>query len=156
MAVATARADELGLEEKLVDPQTVAGMVRLMDRLEEINVLLDAVVSVVRRSPEIADSINGIVEMLRANAKENQGTLTDAYSKVSSLLNTETALDTLIIGSKVIRAMSQAWNDVSQAPPQRVGVMGFVRALGDPAVQPALGYLLAYAKRFAEEFGHSA
>jgi len=156
MAVSMAREEEMRLEEKLTNPATVASIVRLIDRLDEINYLLDAFIGVLRRGPEIADAVNEVIETLRTSVRENAGAFNETSETVTSIVNTKVAMDTLIVGSKVIRAMSQAWDDIKTAPPQRVGVMGFMRAIGDPTIQPAFGYLLAYAKRFAEEFGQRA
>ena len=164
---------EQNLERRLADPQTVKEIARLLDRLESINAIFTMLESFLARGPEIADSINGLVEVLREGASFNQigkqvTLLFTAGQKITSLVESEQVQSMLssdvldpesiqLIG-KLARAMRQAVNDASDSDlmSKRVGLMGLVRLLGDPQVQPAINFVAALARHFSRELTSNA
>jgi hypothetical protein len=49
---------------------------------------------------------------------------------------------------RVIGEMGRAVTDTAATAPTAVGALGLLRALGDPDVQRALGFLITFAQRF--------
>ena len=49
---------------------------------------------------------------------------------------------------RVVGELGRALTDTAAAPPATPGVLGLLKALGQPDVQRALGFLVTFAKRF--------
>ena len=49
---------------------------------------------------------------------------------------------------RIIGELGRALTDTAAAPPATAGVLGLLKALGQPDVQRALGFLLTFAERF--------
>lgn len=162
-----APVDQL-LEEKLSDPQTIEQLVRLLDKLEHVTFLFDMLESFMRRGPEIADSVNDLVVLLRQSLSKPEyisrfeHTLT-AVRRMQEFLDSPQVQelfksDVLDVRSvqlvgKVSRSMLQAAAETAQTGTKRVGLFGLMRALSDPEVQPALNFVLYFVRRLSKELG---
>ncbi|MBE3595600.1 MAG: DUF1641 domain-containing protein [Hydrogenibacillus sp.] len=156
------------LVERLSDPKTIEQLVRLLDKLETIGFLVDMLESFLARGPELADSVNELVQTLRAGLK------TPAYvSRIETALNAgrkmqefldspqvqalfkSDVLDTRSVAmvGKVARAMTRAAQETADpsAVQRRVGLIGLMRALSDPEVQPALNFVFSLARHLSRE-----
>ncbi|MDI3328067.1 MAG: DUF1641 domain-containing protein [Alicyclobacillaceae bacterium] len=164
-AAVDAFPDEV-LMERLSDPHTIQQLVRLLDKLDQVVFLFEMVEGFLRRGPEIADSINDMVVMLRQNLGGSERSarwenLFNAARRIQEFLDSPQVQslfrsDVLDVRSvrvvgKLARAMIQASEDVSRAEPKRIGLIGMMRALGDPDVQPALNFMLNFARRLSRE-----
>lgn len=161
---------EQELLERLSDPHTIAQLTRLVDKLDQVVFLLEMVEGFLRRGPEIADSINDMVIQLRQNLSASRrgaplGNLLYTVSRLQEFLDSpqvqslfrSDVLDVRFVEvmGKLARAMIQASEDVSRAEPKRIGLIGLMRALGDPEVQSALQFVLSFAKRLSRELHHA-
>jgi len=168
-AAADAHPEQV-LLERLEDPRTAEQLVRLLDKLDNVVFLLEMVEGFLRRGPEIADSINDMVIQLRqalsasgqraplGNVFHTVGRLQEFLDspQVQSLFRSD-VLDVRFaqVVGKLARAMIQASEDVSRTEPKRIGLIGLMRALGDPDVQLALQFVLSFAKRLSRELHHA-
>jgi uncharacterized protein YjgD (DUF1641 family) len=164
-AVVEAPIDQL-LVEKLSDPQSIEQLIRLLDKLEQVAFLFDMLENFLRRGPEMADSVNELVALLRQSLSKPE--------YVSSFQNAFTALrrmqefldspqvqelfksDVLDVRSvqlvgKLSRSLIRASTETAQTGTKRVGLIGLMRALGDPEIQPALNFVLNFARNLSKE-----
>jgi uncharacterized protein YjgD (DUF1641 family) len=168
-AVVEATMDQL-LTEKLSDPKTIEQLVRLLDKLEHVTFLLDTLENFLRRGPEIADSINDLVILLRQSFSAPEY-VTRFERAITAVRRIQDFLDTpqvqelfksdmldvraLQMVGKVTRSMIQASEETSQTERERVGLIGLMRALTDPEVQPALNFFLSFARHLSKELGNA-
>ncbi|MDQ0340951.1 uncharacterized protein YjgD (DUF1641 family) [Caldalkalibacillus uzonensis] len=160
------RATDQVLVEKLSDPHTIEQLIRLLDKLEQVTFLLDMLENFLRRGPEIADSINDLVVLLRQSLSKPEYVtrFEQAYAAISHLqefldspqvqeLFKSDVLDVraVQIVGKVSRAMIQASTETEQTGTKRVGILGLMRALSDPELQPALNFVLHFAQHLSRE-----
>jgi hypothetical protein len=54
---------------------------------------------------------------------------------------------------KIIGELGRALTDTAVTPPPAVGVFGLLKAMADPDVQRALGFLITFAERFGARLG---
>lgn len=166
-AVVEAPIDHL-LVEKLSDPQTIEHLVRLLDKLEHVTFLLDMLESFLRRGPEIADSVNDLVVQIRQSLTKPEYVTRyeQAFAAVRRMqefldspqvqeLFKSDVLDvrTVQLVGKVSRSMIQASTEASQTGAKRIGLLGLMRALTEPELQPALNFVLHFARNLSKELG---
>lgn len=154
------------LVEKLSDPKTIEQLVRLLDKLENMTFLFDMLENFLRRGPEIADSINDLVVLLRQSLSKPEyvsrfeSTLT-AVRRMQEFLDSpqvqelfkSDVLDvrTVQMVGKVSRSMIRANTEAAEMGTKRLGFLGIMRALSDPEVQPALHFVLHFARHLSKE-----
>lgn len=154
------------LIEKLSEPQTIEHLVRLLDKLEQFTYMFEMLESFLQRGPEIASSINDLVVLLRQSLSrpeyvERFNILLTSARKMQEFLDSPQVQelfksDVLDVRSvqmvgKVSRSLLQASVETTEAGAKRVGLLGMMRALSDPEVQPALNFLLNFARHFSKE-----
>lgn len=157
---------EQQLMERLAEPRTMEQLLRLLDKLDQLLFLLEMVEQFLRRGPEIADTINETVITLRKNLGAGEGRapwedLSRAASRFRELMESpqvqalfrSAVLDSrsVAVVGKMARAMVEASEQASRNGSKRLGLFGLMRALGDPDVQPALQFVLAFAQQFSRE-----
>ncbi|EFW93784.1 hypothetical protein ZOD2009_01535 [Haladaptatus paucihalophilus DX253] len=76
-------------------------------------------------------------------------TLVDAGSSLGEVADTASDPDTVRGMETVLQAVGDASD--AESPPERVGVVGLLRATRDPEVQAGLGFVLAIAKALGRE-----
>lgn len=166
-AVVEAAVDQL-LVEKMLDPQTIERLVGILDKLENVTFMFDMLEHFLRRGPEIADSVNELVVLLRQSLSrpeyvtrfENAFT---AVRRMQEFLDSQQVQelfksDVLDVRSvqmvgKVSRSMIQASVETAETGTKRIGLLGLMRALSDPEVQPALNFVLNFARHLSKELG---
>jgi len=164
-AVAELPVDQM-LGEKLSDPKTIEQLIRLIDKLEQVTFLLDMLESFLRRGPEIADSINDIVILLRQGLSKPEYVkrlefLFDALQRIREFIDSpqvqelfkSDVLDvrTVQVIGKVARSLIEASEEAARSKEERVGLIGLIRALTDPEIQPTLNFLLSLARHLSKE-----
>lgn len=157
---------DVTLTEKLLDERTSEQLIRLLDKLENVTYMIEMLESFFRRAPEIADSINELVLMLRKAYAEAESvkrieTAFSALQQMQSFLDSPQVQelfksDVLDVRSvqvvgKVSRAMMKASEETAQAKDKRVGLVGLMRMLTDPEVQPALHFILQFSRHLSKE-----
>lgn len=164
-AVAEAPIDQL-LFEKLADPKTIEQLVLLIDKLENVTFLLNSLENFLRRGPEFADSINDLVVDLRQSlsspeyVKRIESVFTTIRRiqefldspQVQELLKSD-VLDvrTAQMAGKLSRSLIRASAETNESEAKRVGIIGLMRALSDEEVQPALQFILNFARHLSKE-----
>jgi len=155
---------EQELMERLSEPRTMELLLRLLDKLDQVVFLLDALEQFLRRGPEIAEALNETVISMRkgvgAEGRTPWEDLLRGLSRLKEVLESpqvkalfrSAVLDarSVAVVGKAARAMVEASAEVSREP-KRIGLVGLLRALGDADVQPALHFVLAFAQRFSRE-----
>ncbi|MBE3569993.1 MAG: DUF1641 domain-containing protein [Bacillales bacterium] len=164
-AVAETPVDHL-LVEKLSDSQTMEQIIGLLDKLENATFLLDMMENFLRRGPEFVDSINELVILLRQSLSRPEY-VTRFENALTALHRMQEILDSpqvqelfksdvldvrsvQIIG-KVSRSLFQASKETKEAGTKRVGLIGLMRTLSDPEVQPVLNFVLSFARHLSKE-----
>ncbi|MBE3562919.1 MAG: DUF1641 domain-containing protein [Hydrogenibacillus schlegelii] len=160
------------LVERLSDPATIERLIRLLDKLETVEALVEMIDGFFRRGPELADSVNGLIQVLRDGLRtpeiaERIETVFQAGRRVQEVLDSpavralfeEDVLDTRSIAlvGKVARAMQRAAVEAAEpsALQKRVGMIGLLRALSDPELQPALNFVFGLARHLSRELTHA-
>lgn len=85
--------------------------------------------------------LNGAEAALRFGAIMDAGKVAELEALLQSGVLDPAALQT-------IGDLGRALVDTASSPPKAVGPMGLLKALGDPDVQRALGFLVNFAERF--------
>lgn len=165
--------------ERLTEPNTLAQINSLLDRLPLIAFLAESTEGLIRRGETIADNLSGMVGELKLNegtAGDRLGSLFEMLPKMQAVgeqvLGSELAgadlpkaidaghavLNSGIMDKQVIETLGRvgkmfadAYQQVSSQPVQPVG--GFwatLRATKDPDVEKTLGFAFAFAKAFAK------
>lgn len=150
--------------ERLTEPRTLELLNRLLDRLEDVVYLLDVLEQFLRRGPEIAEAVNEGVALLRkglaGTAMPNGWTdLLNALRRLRQVVESpqvqalfrEAVLDprAVAVVGKMAQAMIEASQEAKKPEHRRLGLMGLIRALGDPELQPAMRFAVAFAQRFS-------
>ncbi len=161
------------LAERLAEPRTAAALGTLLDHADLLAVLVSGLDGLVSRSETITDSlIDGVSELRAAGqpARTNAAQLITTAQQLSTL--TPALLDKLpvleaLLGSdladpKVIELASlaarAATSGAEQAPQASIkvsGVRSLLRALKDPDVSRALGFVLSIAKALGKELNNA-
>jgi len=155
----------------LQDPTTGENLVKLLARSGDLAALVNLLDAFLKRGPEFADNINGLVAMARGlKVPEQVPALFDALQKLDyvglvSLTNTlypilaspqvQTLLTrTDILGEGTLALVNAAAQSALDAQAEqtrtdaRTGPIGVLRGLGDPDVQRTIAFALDLAKRF--------
>lgn len=157
---------DVTLTEKLLDERTSEQLIQLLDKLENVTYMIEMLEGFFRRAPEIADSINELVLMLRKAYAEGEAfrkieTAFAALQQMQKFLDSPQVQelfksDVLDVRSvqvvgKVSRAMMKAAEETASAKDRRVGLVGLMRMLTDPEVQPALHFILQFSRHLSKE-----
>ncbi len=152
----------LALAERLTAPETARGLERAMDAAEQLPAVLatvtDVMDSLAARAQESGVDLDERLRVLvrvseRLTAPDALETLEAALDQMHGLrsLLRSGVLDPAPVAmiAKAGRALAEAGS--VEAP--RVGAFGALRAMGDPEVQRALGFLLTVARLFGASLG---
>jgi uncharacterized protein YjgD (DUF1641 family) len=160
------------LLERLQDPETASSLEGLVDRLDRITAMLEALERLLVRAPMFADNINTLVQQLRdkntgrsIEAIRELGTidprqlvqlLNDLFAVVESpqtraLLRSSVFLDQSV--ALVDEAAKSAVEATKDAATSRgtTSIFGLFSQLKDPDVQRALQFGFAFARRFGQK-----
>jgi uncharacterized protein YjgD (DUF1641 family) len=160
--------------ERLQDPQTAGSLEGLIERLDRITAMLEAVERLLVRAPQFADNLNTLVQQLRdkntgraVEAIRELGTidprqlvqlLNDLFAVVESpqtraLLRSSVFLDrSVALVDEAAKSAVEATGDAASFR-RTTSLFGLIGALKDPDVQRALQFGLAFARRFGQKIG---
>lgn len=160
------QAPENELLEKLSNPQMIEHLSRLLDRVEQFNYMFDMMEKFVERGPDMADSVNDLLNTFRDNMNE-QGyferfeSMLEMTNRVTELLNSEEFRKLLysdlfhqqteMVISKVSRSLTQATAELDETTVKRMNIFSLMKAVSDPDLQPALHFTLNFAKILSKE-----
>ncbi|MBE3555223.1 MAG: DUF1641 domain-containing protein [Thermicanus sp.] len=163
--VLEAPVDQL-LVEKLSDPVIIGQLIRLLDKLENVTFLMEMVEGFLRRGPEIADSVNDLIILLRKSwsTPEYSSRVENAFAalrrmqefldspQVQALFKSD-VLDvrSVQLVGKAAHSMIQATKETERMEAKRLGLFGLMKALNDPEIQPAIQFALNFARHFSKE-----
>ena len=165
--------------ERLSDPNTLAQINSLLDRLPLIAFLAESTEGFLKRGETIADNLAGMVGEMKLNERsgvENLGSMLELLPKMQAVseqvLGSELAgadlpkaidaghamLNSGIMDKQVIetlgrvgKMLTDTYQNVSSQPVQPVGgFWAIMRASKDPDVEKSLGFAFAFAKAFAK------
>lgn len=157
--------NEAVLLDKLSEPETITQLTKLLDRLEEFNAMFDILESFIQRGPEMVDSLNRLVIMMR---EEVPGL--DILEKLENSFQTLNRLqqfmyaeefkqleenllndDMLKLMNSISRSITVASMEFEYGKPERVGIFTLMRELSNPEIQPAIRFVLNFAKILSKE-----
>lgn len=121
---------QLSDQEALLDAVegNEADLAEFVDRLDEINDLLDILALG-------SSAVDDEMVVMLAETANNIGTLADTATEPETVRGLES----------VLHAVGDAAGDLDE-PPERVGMLGLLKAMRDPEVQTGLGFIIAIAK----------
>jgi hypothetical protein len=161
------------LAERLAEPRTAAALNTLLDHADLLAILVSGLDGLVSRSDTITESlIDGVTELraagepARSNAAQLLATAQQLTTLTPALLDKLPVLETLLgsdlADSRVIDVASTASRAVIAGAEQAQrgdlkvsGVRALLRALKDPDVSRALGFVLSIAKALGKELNNA-
>jgi hypothetical protein len=167
------------LAERLSDPRVAASLTILLDHADLLAVLVTGLDALVSRGDTIADSLADGVAELRTAGEQTQAdraqlagaarqlkaltpAVLDKLPLMESLLNGLPVLESLVssdladprligISGTVARAVVRGAEDAATAPVPATGIRALLRALKDPNIARALGFVLSIAKALGKD-----
>jgi len=153
------------LMEKLNDPKVMYELSRLLDRVEQMNLLFDFFETFLQRGPSMADSVIRLIVELRENVGSlgyldkinaqveslrsiQQFTESEAFKELQKVMLDE---ETIRLAQDVSNAALAARKEMDAEVSRRVGVFGLLKELGSAEVQPAIQFLLTFSKQLSKE-----
>lgn len=157
--------NEAVLMNKLSEPETISQLTSLLDKLEQINALFDLIQHFMVRGPEMADSVNRLIVTMRQDLpntnffndlQKNLETLkrlqefinSEEYKQIEENLLNEKTLKLL---SSVSRSVTEASAEVEKGSSGRMGIFSLMREISNPEIQPAMQFVLNFAKILSKE-----
>ena len=162
------------LAERLSDPRVAASLNTLLDHADLLAILVTGLDALVSRGDTIADSLADGVAELRTTGKQTRAdtaqlvsaarqlkaltpAVLDQLPLMENLLNGLPVLESLVssdladprlveMAGTVARAVVQGAEQAAAAPAPATGIRALLRALKDPDVARALGFVLSIAK----------
>jgi uncharacterized protein YjgD (DUF1641 family) len=135
--------------EKLTRPQTLETLEKAVEMAEQAPALVATGVDVMDASMrQLAESglpIEHLVEIAQSFIK--------GLAELSTSPEVRNLLQSGMLNPQAVKTLGQAAEalaDASKAPQRQVGVFGALRALGQPEVQRAIGFLMNVAERFGQ------
>lgn len=157
--------NEAILMDKLSDPETIAQLTRLLDRLEQFNSLFDSIEHFIQRGPEMADALNRLIISLREDLPsqdiiEKLENSFETFNRLQTFISTEEFKqleanllneDTLKLLTSVSRSITEASLEMEYTKTERMSIFTLMRELSNPEIQPAIQLVLNFAKILSKE-----
>lgn len=165
------------LEAKVTDEKTVDSMLKLLDNLGEISSLMDMLLAALRRGPEYADNVNGLLQKFREGAGDAVITISEEVRSLNlpALRNTALQLnaiiqspqmqnllaseifgvDSITLVDRVARVAVEASIE-ARKPGPKIGIITMFMYLNDPDIQTALRFAFGFAKKLGRELAQDA
>jgi len=157
-------------------PDTVAASLQELNaRLESLGRVIDSLeplVTLLQQAPPLAAVLGDSFDELMRTARDGgvdieQGLLNGAGAalRFGAVMDVEKvrALEALLHSGvldpaalQIIGGLGRALIDTASARPAPIGVIGLLKALGDPDIQRALGFLMNFAARFGSRLPQPA
>lgn len=160
------------IEDKITDEKTATAVLHLLDNLNEVADLLDLLLSALRRGPEYADNINGLLQKLREGLGQSSVSFSEQLRAIDlpGLRNTAVQLTAIIqspqmqnllasdiFGADSIELVDRVAKVAVEAsiearkPGPKIGIFSMLKMLGDPDIQRALRFAFGFAKKLGRE-----
>lgn len=148
------------LRARLEEPQTASALNTLLDHADLLAVMVTALDGFIGRSDAIVETLADAVTELRTSASNAELPSVDIKAVVDSAVaaapTAKTVLDRLA-DPRTVEVVAQLSTAVHEAGQSRAaapnGALALLRALKDPDVTRALGFLLEVAKAFGRQRG---
>ena len=126
----------------------------------------DALAEAIAENPEAVatfvenlDEVNELMTLLAlasgALDDEMVVLLADTANQIGTLADTATEPETVRALESVLHAVGDATGDLEE-PPDRVGMVGLLKAMRDPEVQAGMGFLVSVARNLGRDLNRRA
>jgi hypothetical protein len=161
------------LAERLADPKVAASLNTLLDHVDLLAVLVTGLDALISRGDTIADSLADGVSELRAASQQPRmdaarmamtlqqvsalaPPLVEKLPVLENLLGSDLADPRVIdVASTAARAIVQGADQAQATQTKITGVRALLRALKDPNVSRALGFVASIAKALGKELNET-
>ncbi len=149
-----------GLLETLADPRTVQSLQALAGKMEMITFLLDALDGFLRRADAMAESMAaGAADLRQAMPDVDTTQLGRMAATLPGLIEAGQLLSEAgMFEPKTVNALARFGRSVADARDEMegraqpaLGLLGLLRSLRDPEIQPVLQFVLLVAKRYGRD-----
>ncbi|PEN09461.1 hypothetical protein CRI93_01670 [Longimonas halophila] len=153
----------LQLTERLTAPKTVETLTRLMNRMDDVDRLIDLADQAPQAANMLVDMFDDAYRAAEASGHDPELVLrrtAEALSELSAFVGSDefTALkDSGILDPQAVSVVGKAGDALADCrrecgdePPQ-VGLWGLFKALRDPDTRRALGFLTSFGKHFGRK-----
>lgn len=152
------------IQAHLNDPKTLSALGDLLNKLPEINAMLNITMGLMQRGPEMADNINASVQEFRdmsGGMNIDIKGLMESAGKFQTLLQSEEVqalLESDILKPQTVSIVNKAADAMIESievydPNQKMGIFGLMRTMNDPDVQRALSFATNFLKLFGQQLG---
>ncbi|MEO0603651.1 MAG: DUF1641 domain-containing protein [Myxococcota bacterium] len=159
---------------QLHDPEVQAGLGRILDRLDKVEAMVEALGTFGQRIPAIGDAIGTVARMGYTQAKERgidpiatgqraldvglSAASPETFDLLEKLLSKQGTLSSLLdavdgLEDDEIASVGTALVETYRAPIQMAGPLKALFALGDPDVMRTVGFTLEFARRLGSKLG---
>lgn len=165
------------LEARVTDPKIADSILSLLENLPEITQSIDMLVAALKRGPEYADNVNGLLQKLRHSLDESGASLKEnlqslnlpalrnaaiSLSNVMQMPEMQRMLNSQIFGNEAITLVDTAAKAAIDASiearqsKQKIGIFAMLGMLKDPDIQTTLRFAFGFAKKFGRELSQDA
>lgn len=159
--VRQAAARGVNIEERLKAALTIAEKLTAPEMVAKLDQLLALAEQAPMMAAMVGDMVDDMAARLDVQARLNaslsladKATQPETLTQLSEMFEVLLEAETSMLNPDAVRTvglMAQAMVAARQAPPTRVGLLGMLRALGDPDIQRAMGFLMEMGKQFSKE-----
>ena len=151
------RIADSGLLEKLTAPDTLEHLGVMLDKIELVAFLAEAMDGFLRRSDEVAESVaGGVADLQQSLPKIDGEQLRSASERLPDLVEAGEVLaeagmferSTVEVLGRLGRTIAESHEATDSRPRQTLGLFGLLKALRDPMVQNTLALGLDVARRY--------
>lgn len=153
----------LQLTERLTAPETVDTLTRLMNRMDDVDRLIDLADDAPQAANMLVDMFDDAYRAAEASGHDPELVLrrtAEALSEVSAFVGSDefNALkDSGILNPEAVSIVGKAGDALADCrrecgnKPPKVGLWGLFKALRDPDTRRALGFLTSFGKHFGRK-----
>lgn len=144
---------------QITDPKKIDTLSQVIKNIDTLTLLLKQFERVPDTLAMIVDSFDELYKNAERSGIDfglimKQGK--DAASKMNGLLRSDelkALMNSGILNPKAVHIVAQAGcalADCKEDRPQKIGIIGLIKALGNGDIQSALGFLMSFGKRFGQ------
>lgn len=144
---------------QITDPKKIDTLSQVIKNIDTLTLLLKQFERVPDTLAMIVDSFDELYKNAERSGIDfelimKQGK--DAASKMNEILRSDelkALMNSGILNPKAVRIVAQAGcalADCKEDRPEKIGIIGLIKALGNGDIQSALGFLMSFGKRFGQ------
>jgi hypothetical protein len=172
MSTVVLNGGKTDLQERLREPATARALERILDHIDDLARMADAAAMLSAQLPGgiamFVDSADEIAGRLTANGVDIEKGIAngaEAALRFGTFMGAEQveSMEALLRSGvldpqavNIVGRLGEALAATAATEPGRAGFMDTLRAMRDPNVQRAVGFLLAFAKRFGTALARPA